>query len=108
VCESLIMTQTAAAAHPLDDDAIAAALLRVAAIDAGGRWRNRPLPGSVSRRAFALRSLAALGHADEGLTALGTGLADFDAFGFMLWRPLLRTLFADACRAAAGGSRTSQ
>ena len=43
---------------------------------------------------------AALGHADEGLTALGTGLADCDEIGFMLWRPLVLALFADACRIA--------
>ncbi len=45
-------------------------------------------------------SLAALGHADEGLTACGTGLAGWDEVGCMLWRPLFCTLFADACRIA--------
>jgi predicted ATPase len=45
-------------------------------------------------------SLAALGHADEGLTALGAGLAGLDETGLMLWRPLLLALFADACRVA--------
>ncbi len=42
------MTQPAAAAHPLDEDAIGAALLRIGAIGAGERWRCRPLPGGVS------------------------------------------------------------
>ena len=41
-----------------------------------------------------------MGRADEGLTALGTGLAGCDEIGFMLWRPLFCTLFADACRIA--------
>jgi class 3 adenylate cyclase/tetratricopeptide (TPR) repeat protein len=45
-------------------------------------------------------SLAALGHADEGLTALGTGLAGCDEIGFMFWRPWVLRLFADACRVA--------
>jgi tetratricopeptide (TPR) repeat protein len=45
-------------------------------------------------------SLAALGHADEGLTALGTGLAGLDETGAFIWRPLLLTVFADACRIA--------
>jgi predicted ATPase len=41
-----------------------------------------------------------LGRADEGLTALGTGLAGCDEIGFILLRPRLRTLFAEACRVA--------
>jgi predicted ATPase len=45
-------------------------------------------------------SLAALGHADEGLTALGIGLAGMDETGAFIWRPLLLTVFADACRIA--------
>jgi predicted ATPase len=45
-------------------------------------------------------SLVALGHAHEGLTALGSGLARCDEIEFRLWRPLLLTLFADACRIA--------
>ena len=51
-------------------------------------------------RIYRGRSLAALGHADEGLNALGTGVADCDEIGFMLWRPLVLTLFADVCRIA--------
>jgi hypothetical protein len=42
------MTQPAASAHPLDDDAIGKALLRIGAIGAGERWRSRPLPGGFS------------------------------------------------------------
>jgi aminoglycoside phosphotransferase (APT) family kinase protein len=42
------MTEAAAFAHPLDEDAIGAALLRIGAIGAGERWRCRPLPGGVS------------------------------------------------------------
>jgi predicted ATPase len=45
-------------------------------------------------------SLAALGHADEGLTALGTGLADCDEIGLMLQRPWFLAAFSDACRIA--------
>jgi predicted ATPase len=45
-------------------------------------------------------ALAALGHADEGITNLGLGLASLDDVGVMIWRPLLLTLFADACRIA--------
>jgi ATP/maltotriose-dependent transcriptional regulator MalT len=45
-------------------------------------------------------SQAALGYADEGLTALGTGLAGLDETGAFIWRPLLLTVFADACRIA--------
>jgi hypothetical protein len=48
VSESRIMTQPAASAHPLDDNAIGAALSRMGAIGAGERWRCRPLPGGVS------------------------------------------------------------
>jgi predicted ATPase len=44
--------------------------------------------------------LAALGHADEGLTALGIGLARCDETGFMLMSPFFRTMFADGCRIA--------
>ena len=43
-------------------------------------------------------SLAALGHADEGLTAIGTGLAGLAETGSMMWRPLELGVFADACR----------
>jgi class 3 adenylate cyclase/tetratricopeptide (TPR) repeat protein len=43
-------------------------------------------------------SLAALRHADEGLTALGTGLAGLDETGTFIWRPLLLAVFADACQ----------
>jgi predicted ATPase len=43
-------------------------------------------------------SFFAGGHADQGLTALGTGLAGCDEIGFMFWRPWVLTLFADACR----------
>jgi aminoglycoside phosphotransferase (APT) family kinase protein len=42
------MTQPAASAHPLDEAAVGAALLRMGAIGAGERWRCRPLPGGVS------------------------------------------------------------
>jgi tetratricopeptide (TPR) repeat protein len=45
-------------------------------------------------------SLAAMGHADEGLAAIGTGLAGCNETGIMLWRPLFLTLLADACRIA--------
>jgi predicted ATPase len=45
-------------------------------------------------------SVATLGHVGEGLAALGTGLATCDEIGFLLWRPLYCTLFADACRIA--------
>jgi tetratricopeptide (TPR) repeat protein len=51
-------------------------------------------------RIFRGWSLAALGHADESLTALGTGLADCDKIGIMLLRPWFLALFADACRRA--------
>jgi class 3 adenylate cyclase/tetratricopeptide (TPR) repeat protein len=45
-------------------------------------------------------SLTALGHAVEGLTALGTGLADCDEIGLMLLRPWFLAAFSDACRIA--------
>jgi hypothetical protein len=41
VSESRIMTQPAASAHPLDDDAIGAALVRIGAIGAGAAGRCR-------------------------------------------------------------------
>jgi tetratricopeptide (TPR) repeat protein len=51
-------------------------------------------------RIFRGWSLAALGDADEGMTAVGTAVADCDEMGFMLWKPWFLTLFADACRIA--------
>ncbi len=57
-------------------------------------------PHQALGRIYRGWSLAALGHADEGLNALGTGVADCDEIGFMLWRPLVLTLFADVCRIA--------
>jgi aminoglycoside phosphotransferase (APT) family kinase protein len=42
------MTQPAASAHPLDEAAVGAALLRMGAIGVGESWRCRPLPGGVS------------------------------------------------------------
>jgi class 3 adenylate cyclase/tetratricopeptide (TPR) repeat protein len=45
-------------------------------------------------------SLAALGHAHEGLTGLGAGVADCDKLGFILVRPWVLAMFAEACRIA--------
>jgi class 3 adenylate cyclase/predicted ATPase len=44
--------------------------------------------------------LAALGHADEGIPVLATGLAGMHEVGYVLWRPCFLTLLADACRMA--------
>ena len=43
---------------------------------------------------------AALGRADEGMAALNAGVADCDKVGFMVWKPLNLTLYADGCRIA--------
>ena len=47
-CDTPIMTQPASSAHPLDEAAVGAALLRMGAIGSGESWRCRPLPGGVS------------------------------------------------------------
>jgi tetratricopeptide (TPR) repeat protein len=44
--------------------------------------------------------LAALGHADEGIPLLTTGLADFEEFGCINWKPQLLAQVADARRMA--------
>ena len=53
-------------------------------------------------RAFAFGQrgwcLAALGHADEGIQLLTTGLAEMRDLEFMINRPSQLTIFADACR----------
>ena len=41
--------------------------------------------------------LAALGRADEGTPLLAAGVAGWHELGFMIWRPFLLTLLADAC-----------
>jgi class 3 adenylate cyclase/predicted ATPase len=44
--------------------------------------------------------LAALGHVDEGIALLKLGLAAYHDAGFVLHRPWLLTILADACRMA--------
>src|SRR5262244_25317 len=60
--------------------------------------------GLGSYREFALTqrgwSLAALGHADEGITLLSGGMAGRLDSGWMAGRPAVLTRLADACRMA--------
>jgi len=60
--------------------------------------------GLGSYRGFALTqrgwSLAALGHADEGITLLSGGMAGRLDSGWMAGRPAVLTRLADACRMA--------
>jgi predicted ATPase len=44
--------------------------------------------------------LAALGHADEGITLLTTGFADIEELGFMVWRSWRLAHLGDSCRMA--------
>jgi len=85
------------------------------------RWCVRLEPGSLLRHAdeclalatdhglgsFRMRALiwrgwclAALGCPDEGIPLLTAGLAGWDEFGFIIWRPWVLTFLADACRMA--------
>jgi predicted ATPase len=45
-------------------------------------------------------SVVALGHADDGISLLSTGLGGMHEAGFMLYRPQNLTLLGDACRRA--------
>jgi predicted ATPase len=58
--------------------------------------------GSFRMRALIWRGwcLAVLGRPDEGIPLLTAGLAGWEEFGFVLWRPWRLAFLADACRMA--------